>query len=206
MMSLFVRLVLPAIVLASVAGCGGLGIRPKPLVTHDFGPPSADRHLPAVPLRLIEVRAPSWLGSSAMQYRLGPGRDQRRQIYTENRWVAAPAELVEATLRRALYQALPEGGGCVLKVELDEFSQVFESAESSFGALEARATVVSPRADSVLAMQRFGIRVPAPTPNAAGGAIALRDASLRLAGDVDAWLGTLDTRRGGSLNIDVLCR
>lgn len=188
------------------AGCGRLGTLPRAVTVHDFGPPSDLSLHPVVPLRLIEVRAPSWLGSSAMHYRYAGERDQRPLVYTENRWAATPAELLEATLRRAMLGALPEGGGCALRVELDEFGQVFESAGSSHGALAARAVLVAPRADAVVAQQRFGLQVAAPNPNAAGGARALSEASRGLATAIDGWLATLDRARGGALNIADLCR
>lgn len=199
-------IILLASLLAIGTACGRLGTLPKGFTTHDFGTPSTIAYTPSVPLRLIEVRSPSWLGSSAMQYRFKHEHDQRRQVYTENRWVAPPGELLEAALRRALSHALPQGGGCSLLIELDEFSQMFESASTSFGLLEARAMLVSPRADAVLAQQRLSFRVPAQSPDASGGAIALRQASLELASGLDAWLGTLDRSSGGALNIDVLCR
>lgn len=188
------------------AGCGRLGTLPRPVTVHDFGPPSDLSLGPAVPLRLVEVRAPSWLGSSAMHYRFAGEREQRRLVYTENRWAATPAELLEATLRRAMLGALPGGGGCTLRVELDEFEQVFESPASSHATLAARAMLLAPRVDSVVAQRRFGLEVAAPSANATGGARALRDASRDLAVAIDGWLAGLDRARGGALNVADLCR
>ena len=104
------RTMLPLAV-AAMSGCGGVGTLPKAITLHDFGPPAEASYAPAVPLRLLEVRAPSWLGSSGMQYRFADRSDQRRLTYTENRWVAAPSELIQTAMRRAFDLALPDGGG-----------------------------------------------------------------------------------------------
>lgn len=197
---------LASLLLVSLAGCGGVGTLPKAITMHDFGVPDDARYDPAIGLRLVEVRAPSWLGSSGMQYRFARQADQRRLTYTENRWVAAPAELIETSMRRAFELALPDGGGCLLRIELDEFSQVFDSPDSSRGVVEARALLISPRADALLAETRLSETAAAPSANAAGGAVALRAASQALIGDVAKWLGRLDRTRGGPLDSAALCR
>ncbi|MCB1957469.1 MAG: hypothetical protein KDG55_17450 [Rhodocyclaceae bacterium] len=200
------RLLAVAALVTLLAGCGGIGTLPKAITLHDFGHPSPAHFEPAIGLRVVEVRAPSWLGSSGMQYRFADQADQRRLTYTQNRWVAAPAELIQTAMRRAYDLALPEGGGCLLRVELDEFSQVFDSATESHGVVEARALLISPRADALLAETRFSEHVVAQTPNATGGAVALRDASLTLIENVAKWLGRLDRARGGPIDSRSLCR
>ncbi len=192
--------------LVLLSGCGGIGTLPQAITLHDFGPPADVRHEPAVPLRLLEVRAPSWLGSSGMQYRFANESDQRRLTYTQNRWVAAPAELIQTAARRAFDLALPDGGGCLLRIELDEFSQIFDASNASHGEIVARALLISPRADALLAETRLSARAAAPTANAAGGAVALRQASYTLIDDVATWLGRLDLTRGGGLNTKEACR
>ena len=191
---------------AAMSGCGGVGTLPKAITLHDFGPPAEASYAPAVPLRLLEVRAPSWLGSSGMQYRFADRSDQRRLTYTENRWVAAPSELIQTAMRRAFDLALPDGGGCLLRLELDEFSQVFDSPTASHGVIEARALLISPRADALLAETRMTVNAEAASADAAGGAVALRQASQRLIDDVAHWLATLDDGRGGSLGASPACR
>ncbi|MCB1929755.1 MAG: membrane integrity-associated transporter subunit PqiC [Rhodocyclaceae bacterium] len=197
---------LAAAVLAVLAGCGSVGTLPKSLTLHDFGPPGEARYAPAVPLRLLEVRAPSWLGSSGMQYRFADPTDQRRLTYTQNRWVGSPSELIQTAMRRAYDLALPDGGGCLLRVELDEFSQVFDSPTTSHGVIEARALLISPRADALLAETRINVTAGAASPDAGGGAAALREASDRLIDEVARWLGTLDQSAGGSLDARRACR
>jgi len=205
-MNALIRAVAGVGLLAVLSGCGGVGTLPRAITLHDFGPPADFSLDPAVPLRLLEVRAPSWLGSSGMQYRFADQLDQRRLTYTQNRWVAAPSELIQTAARRAFDLALPDGGGCLLRIELDEFSQIFDSENSSQGVIEARALLISPRADALLAETRLNAEAAAPTPNAAGGAVALRQASYALIKDVATWLGRLDLARGGGLNTKEACR
>jgi cholesterol transport system auxiliary component len=135
----------------------------------------------------VQVIAPAWLRSSAMQYRLAYQSASERHAYLESRWAAPPAELVYGLLSRTLSGA----GGCRLEVDLDEFIHDFPAADRSDGVVEARARLRAPGHGRVVASRSFSLRLPAPSPDAAGGVAALGRGSGQLAGELGAWLAQL---------------
>ena len=156
--------------------------------------------LPA--LALAEVQAGGLTdGSSAVLYRLAYANAQQLRPYTLARWSQPPAQLVQQRLRaelgrhRALLDAndaaaLSAPRPAVLRVELEEFSQVFQSPSDSVGLLRLRATLVEPRSTGValLGQRVFTIERPAASPDAAGGTRALAEAAQQAAQEIDAWL------------------
>ena len=173
------------LVLALLLGaCRGLPSSPPPAQTYDLGP----EQQPKVETGLegsVQVLAPSWLRTAAMQYRLSYASSSQRNSYLESRWAAPPAELVLGVLSRGLSGA----GTCKLEVELDEFIQDYSSASQSDGVIEARARLRG--GGSLLASRSFNLRVPAPSPNAQGGVAALGRGSRQLATELGGWLGEL---------------
>lgn len=130
----------------------------------------------------VEVQAPSWLSSSAMQYRL-VAESGRRRSFSESRWAAPPAELLEGNLRRYLVTA----GTCRLRVELDEWVQAFDANGESQAHLVVRATLLTMRSADPLVSRRFELTQDAGR-NAANGASAFSTLGHRLAVDVSHWL------------------
>ena len=90
-------------------------------------------------------------------------------------------------------------GGCRLRVDLDEFYQRFDSALASRGMIEARVALLAPRVDQALAVRAFSLDHEAPTPDAAGGVLALRADSLQLDRDIRIWLRGLEGAPGASV-------
>jgi cholesterol transport system auxiliary component len=81
----------------------------------------------------------------------------------------------------------------VLQVELEEFSQLFSSPQSSVGLLRLRATVTqaTPQGDKLLGQRSFSVQRPAPQANAEGGVRALTAASDAAVDELLQWLTTL---------------
>ncbi|WP_332674840.1 ABC-type transport auxiliary lipoprotein family protein [Aromatoleum sp.] len=186
----------------AVAGCGNLGVPAARFAFFDLG--VATPVDPPLPLALarVEVRAPTWLSTGAMQYRIEYRQPAKREAYSETRWVAEPAEMLGLALDRALVPDRGAGGKCRLRVELDEFVQEFETARGSHAIIIARPSLIAPRSDDVVAQSALMIREQAPTPDAAGGVIAHRRAARRLANEIAGWITGLDSadRQGsGSL-------
>ena len=156
-------------------------------------------------LRSIDVFAVSWLDSSAMQYRLLYSANQRRQNFAESRWVAPPAELVGHALRKRMLSGAA-GGACRLRVDLDEFAQIFDSASASRAVLEARVQLVAPTGGEILARHSFSLSRPSASADASGGATALAGAVEALSTELHDWLGGLDRTAASGLNIAQRCR
>jgi ABC-type uncharacterized transport system auxiliary subunit len=185
------------VLLLAAAGCTVLPQPRPPQTLYDFGAPPAWNNSPAIAgsLAVARVSAPEWLETPTLQYRLAYQEPLRYQGYAGSRWVAAPPLLLTERLRQAAAQAgsrgaLREGEGVktdvLLRVELEEFSQVFDSPQASRGVVRARASLV--REGRALAAQKgFVVEKPAATADAAGGAQALAAAADQLVIEMLAW-------------------
>jgi len=186
----------------ALAGCTlGPPQRP-PQALYDFGPPPAHNAArPAANLAIPRVAAPDWLETPTLQYRLAYQDPLRYHGYAGSRWVASPAQLLTERLRQA---AQASGRGTArdadvvktdytLRVELEEFSQVFDSPQASRAVARARASLV--RGGRTLAAQKnFAVEKPAPGADAAGGAQALAAAADQLVAELLAWAAEAGAR------------
>ena len=189
-----------------LAACGGGAKSVSNVATYDLGAvqPAQNNRIVAS-LRSIDVFAVSWLDSSAMQYRLLYAANQRRQNYAESRWAGTPAELLGHALRKRMLSGTA-GGACRLRVDLDEFAQIFDSAKDSRALLEARVQVVAPTGGEVLARRSFSLSRPAASADAAGGVSAMAGAVEAFSNELHDWLGGLDQSGAAGSNIAQRCR
>lgn len=167
-----------------LGACAG-GVRPPEPARFDLGDIAIVWRPAAVTLAGVTVVAPSWLGGSVMAYRLLYADPLRRLAFGESRWTAPPAELIERALNRQLG---PVGGGCRLRLDLDELVQLFDSPQASRALIEVRAGLVTPNRDRLLARRAFAVTRPAPSPDARGGVAATAAALTGLGGELQAWL------------------
>ena len=194
-----------AVCLASLALFAGCSFTSPPVrsVVYDFGPGAVEAatKAPGVALptiTLAEVESPPALESTAVLYRLGYADAQQLRPYAQARWTMPPAQLLRQRLRAQLSQrrtVLSQGDtgpapGIVVRVELDEFSQWFDTPQSSSALIRLRATVLQPgpNGQRTSAQQSFVIQSAAPSADAAGGVKALAQASDGLIAQLDAWL------------------
>ncbi len=170
---------------------------PVSKAVYDFGP-ALDAPVPSAPTRrgvlaLPELEAASSLDSPAMLYRLQYSDAQQLRPYAQARWSAAPAQLIRQKLRDALSAQGPVVGADspaihVLRIELEEFSQIFESPERSIGLIRLRASLF--RGDLLVSQTVILGRANAPSPDAAGGVRALSQATDSAISQLQAWLQT----------------
>jgi len=167
-------------------GCSYQLVSKGELVAYDFGPAAAARKSQprlTKPLLVYDVVAPAWMNSTSIYYRLAYRDASRPQAYADSRWMTAPAELLGARLRQRLADAgagvIVSGDGlrapAALRVELDEFTQVFEAPERSRAVVRLRASLVGARA--LIAQRSFSAQKAAASQNAEGGVHALAEAS-----------------------------
>lgn len=185
--------------LALALACAGCSFTPAPappVARFDFGPvpPGNPTQILRHPLVIYDVSAPAWLDSPSIYYRLAYQDAARPQAYADSRWVASPAELIATRLRGRL---APSGkGGIVhpadgarasyaLRVELNEFTQVFDAPGRSRAVVRLRASVLGSRA--LIAQKSFSVERPASTPDAEGGVRALIGASDEAVDQLVAW-------------------
>ena len=209
------RWCLSGIVALTLLGCSSLPKPPPSLVRYDLGPSPALQVSTQTlqPVALAQMQAPLQAdGSTAVHYRLAYADAQVLHAYAQARWSLEPAAMVLQRLREHLGQ----GGRVVLSAEpgelpprvqgrqvpvlrlaLEEFSQVFDSPQSSVGAVRVRATLVdpAPQGDVLLAQRVFAVQQPAAAANAAAGVQAVTQAVDGVGLQMVQWLDALPPTR-----------
>lgn len=174
-------------------------------MVYDFGPGpvstvATPRIAPLPALVLADAEASAALDSSAVLYRLTYSDAQQLRPYTLARWSMTPAQLLQQRLREHLGQSRPvlnaalglaaDKPAMVLHLELDEFSQLFETAQRSSGLLRLRATLgkTGQGAERLVAQRSFVVQRPAASADAAGGVRALTEATDAAIAEIDLWV------------------
>jgi cholesterol transport system auxiliary component len=190
------RLAVP-VVSVMVASCSFERPPSVTLSTYDLGPPPVYSKLnPDIPGTVLipPVRAPTWLDDPEIVYRLLYEDRSRPQSYAMSRWAADPAALITDRLRSRFAAASrgvitpgdSAGSDFTLRVQLDDFSQRFETPGQSHATLRARATLLSTADRKLLAQRTFDIDRPAEA-NAAGAVKALAEAADAFVEDLMKW-------------------
>lgn len=200
------RVLAAALALSLLGGCGALSsLNTKPLRPnqYDLGPGGSATPPPAYgeaaarrAIALGEVDAPASVDNPAVLYRLAYADVQQQRPYGLARWSMSPPQLVRLRLRERLAQNRPvlnPGEGAVsrlLRVELEEFSQVFDAPDRSYGLVRLRATLLetTPTGEKLVAQRSFTEQRPAPSADAAGGVRALTASTDAAIAAVDQWL------------------
>lgn len=140
-----------------LAGCSLLPKPAPPPALHDFGPATSVPAATVVPAEAM-VSAPAWLDGSAIYYRLLYSEPTELHAYADNRWLAPPAELLQARLQAAI--AGGRAGGYRLHVNLLAFEQDFASAQSAQISVRAVAELQSLASGATVARHLFAVSVP----------------------------------------------
>jgi cholesterol transport system auxiliary component len=180
---------------ALLLGACALPERAPAPVRFDFGPVLVASEQPAQRTGLaLRVQAAPALESTAMLYRLAYADAHQLRVYAQSRWTMTPADLLQQRLRARLsaqYWVPPMGepAALTLHLEVEEFTQVYDSAKQSQGVLRARATLMqrSGGQDAVISQRDFLLQRESTTPDAAGGVQALALATDALADALLAW-------------------
>lgn len=155
-------------------------------------------------------------GSTALHYRLAYDEAQQLRAYQRARWSQPPAQLVRQSVASVLAQQGPvldsrsareaaraaagtaagagsaanAGAMLVLRLEIEEFSQVFTSASHSSGVLRLRATLAqtTPQGERLRGQRLFIAQSPAASQDAAGGSAAMARAAQQAAQELAGWI------------------
>jgi len=186
------------LLLALLSGCAIGPQARQGMANYDFGLPRSDKDAhPRLQqdLLIAEVTAPAWMDNSNIYYRLDYQDALRPRAYALSHWVMPPAALLGQRLRADIARASKAGvfapadgvrAEYTLRLDLEEFSQVFDAATNSHAVLRLRATLMRKR--DVVAQQDFDIERAAATPNAEGGVRALIAASDAAGEKLVDWL------------------
>ena len=198
------------LLLLGLAGCKALPDKPVRPTLYDFGPVAPAATAVGAPtlqarsaLVLPEVEVSGILETPALLYRLGYDDPHQLRPYAFARWSGPPGELLRQRLRDVLGRDRavldPAAGAAlarrgtpppVLRVELEEFSQLFDAPNDSKGVLRLRCTLLDNTAggERLVAQRIFEVQRPAPSADATGGVRALTAATDAAAQDIARWL------------------
>ena len=201
--------------LALMTGCSVID-KPARATMYDFGPgtlatqaaPTPPAAAPATalpPLAIADIATSGGaLENQAVLYRLGYVDDQQLRPYSQARWTMPPAQLLRQRMRERLSQqrvvlnaregvALNRSQNTnlpMLRLELEEFSQLFSAPDASIGLVRLHATLVeiTPAGERLLAQRNLSVQRPATSADAAGGVRALTAATDAAIDELDQWL------------------
>lgn len=193
------RVCLGLTVTAMLAACAVAERTPAPLL-YDFGPGvvvvTAPQEAPAAQGLALRVQSGPALETSAMLYRLAYANDRQLRAYTLARWSMPPTELVQQRLREGLGRHFAVlrpgeiGAARLLQIDLEEFSQIYESTSLSKGVLKMRVTLWEngPQGARLLGQRLLLLQKEAQSPDALGGVLALSLAADEAIDALRPWL------------------
>lgn len=182
------------------------GVVPQRYDLGELASPASPTALPAAPVWLGDVQAPSSLDGNLMVYRLAYSDPLQSRAYAQARWSMPVPELVEQRLRQrlALRQVVlnPSDGvqgrqpGVVLRVDLEDFSQTFSAPDQAHARVRLRATLSAWRGgvEQLLDQQTFESTQPCGSADAPGGVRALALASDTAFEALERWLSSAAPR------------
>lgn len=174
------------------------------IVTFRMSPNTSVVAAPPLPaLLLADIQAPAALDGTAMLYRLAYTDARQLRPYAQARWSMTPAQLVRQRLREQLSAqrtVLNPGeapANLTLRLELEEFTQIFDQPDHASAQVRLRATLVDTQAgrERLLAQRQASAQRPAPTPDAAGGVQALAAATDAVVAELAQWVGQVAPAR-----------
>ena len=173
--------------LALLSACASL---PPPAV-YDFGLPAARLAGDGKWAKIrLEVISTPWSDTLGISYRLSYDDPLKARKYTGSRWAGFPGVLLAQRLQQQLGSTSASANTrsyCSVRIELQEFSQHFESPQTSWGVLQAQVFLINARRER-LAEYAVSIKKPAATADAPGGVNALLDAGSELGQQLADWL------------------
>lgn len=188
------------LVLLLLAGCAVIPRAPTPISTFDFGSLARPEYLRPVSsliqIQFAGVTAPAWLDTQAMRYRLVYHHPAQTHVYANNRWAAPPASLLTERIKQhiASWQNSPDRrdkrarpATYILKIELEDFVQVFDAVNRSHVNVSLRASLFERDTRLLVAQQRFSEAQSTSSADASGAAKAFIAISDQLAAELIQW-------------------
>ncbi|MBP8868268.1 MAG: membrane integrity-associated transporter subunit PqiC [Propionivibrio sp.] len=184
------KILFPIAAIFLLAGCLSAPQRTLPSV-YDFGTPAQRIAATGAWANVaLDVHAPAWLDAPGIAYRLAYEDPLRWRNYVDSRWADSPVRLLGQQLRQQLGVMAMNGtaaAGCLLRVELQSFTQVFSTPQQSHGRLQAVVMLVDGRRQ-LLAERTFAVEEEAATPDAQGAVRALTAAGSVFGQQLAQWL------------------
>ena len=144
-----------------------------------------------------EITSPIWLNNQEIHYRLAYYDPAQLYFYANSRWAAAPAALLTRQISNHIqsntkFEVVSSVDGIqaeyTLHATLEDFSQIYESADTSHANIHLHVTLIERRTRTLQSQRNFIIQKTAPTANAAGAVHALIEASNELNHEITDWI------------------
>ncbi len=191
------KIIQTALCISVFSGLQACSTTQTPLRYLDFGAPL--KSAPPIgcellPLTIADVTTTQALDSNLVLYRLLYSNELQTRAYANYRWSMTPVQLLTLQVKtqladnsvRLVDDGLANPDGLQIRLELTDFSQYFADATHSYAQLKLRATTI--RDNTVRAQSTFTRQANADTPDAIGGAQAMRLATDAVISDLSSWL------------------
>lgn len=172
------------LIFAVLPGCSVWPDAPEPAALHDLGPYRPKRD--AFPWSQAILTNPDWLKDTGIDYRLLYARPTERRSYTRDRWVAPPGALLQQHLNNGLDPSGPR-----LRIELQDFEQIFDRADSARVVMVVQAIAEASQPDTKPASQAFRFEASASSPDAAGALQAFPELIRKAEDEMADWVRQL---------------
>jgi cholesterol transport system auxiliary component len=180
--------------LLACSGCTLWPEAPDPPALHDFGPYSSGQH--DFPWSGVIVSGPEWLEDTGIDYRLLYANPTERRSYTRDRWVAAPALLLQQRLNRG-----ERPGSPLLRIELEDFEQVFDRPGQARVVMALKAAIEYPAASGDKPVEKaFRFESPTASADAAGALQAFPMLIRQAEGALSDWVRQQAVSRGSAVS------
>lgn len=157
-----------------LSGCLGNN-KPQPESTsYDFGL-STEIGAISTGVAIEQVTAIDAIDHRRIRYRLNYQNPTQVLTYSQHRWTTSPADLISSKFRTMVKVASP--AHCTLRIQIETFDHVFESASSSTGIVKLHASIYTKKSRDILSSTVIQEIATAPTADAKGGVAALDQAS-----------------------------
>lgn len=188
-----------------LSGCTVFHKSQSSISVYDFGiqPSRHTRNMLQQPekqrksILIAEAVAPSWLDNNAIHYRLLYHNPTQSYTYANSRWIATPTAILTQQIRNRIVsntneQVIKDSSTAkadyVLNIELEEFTQVFDTVTESYVVIGLRASLIERNSRHLFAQKDFRMNERTPTADAAGAVFALSSASNQLINELIDWL------------------
>ena len=172
-----------------LAACTSLpqsAVRPA---LHDFGSAPLEIVNGVFPIQSVDVSAPAWLNTNAMQYRTDAAPSERN-IFAQNRWASTPAELLANYFERRFVTVNHSStGACRLHVDLDEFIQEFSGTAQSVVRISLRVRLLG-AGNVPVKQQAFSREMATTSATPTAGVAAFGKSVAQIGTDIQTWLDT----------------
>lgn len=180
-----------------LTGCTLIPREPSSISIYDLGPatvPTPGSLSSRAIIQIADISAPVWLDTQLIHYRLAYHDPARIYTYAGSRWNASPAQLLTERFKQYFSAGNINNSNkdhapanYLLKIDLETFTQIFNTQDSSEVVVQLRATLYESTSRLPVAQQNFSGKRTTQTADAAGAVAAFILVSDDLLNELAQW-------------------